>query len=417
MLNMERSQKWYSFFLHIHPKKIEEQALKFSLTFGLGGIATLLFSILVFTGIILKFLYTPTPDLAYESITYIRQNLVFGNIIRNLHHWSANVLIVVASLHMLRILLTGAYFGKRRSNWYIGISLLILTILMNFTGYLLPWDQLSFWAITVSSNMLDYIPFIGSPVKASLLQGELINSSTLLFFYNLHTGIIPLSVILLLLLHYWGIRKNGGVVISENSEQKKLAVNPHLIKRELAVGLILFAVLLILSYFFNAPLEDKADITDTPIDIKAPWYFMGFQELLIHFHPIIAIVILPGMLLFLAIRLPKIKGNIPIKGVWFQTSNGRKTAVITVIVGCLVGLAFIFIDDRFLSQSNLFTSGILSLIILSIIPFILKYLLSLKYKLSKSEIVQIFILYILTIFLIFTLTGIFLRDAGMVLIF
>ena len=167
-----------SLILHIHPTKTPKAALKFNYTFGLGGLLLLLASILAITGVMLIFVYTPTPDAAYESMIALQTEVYFGNLIRNLHHWSGNLMVVVAVLHLLRVFYTAGFTKPREFNWAMGVALLLLIIGANFTGYLLPWDQLAYWAITVGVSLLDYLPIIGEPLTRLLLGGSEVGAAT-----------------------------------------------------------------------------------------------------------------------------------------------------------------------------------------------------------------------------------------------
>jgi len=279
---MHISKSWYNLILHLHPRKLSRETLRFNLTFGLGGMAALLVIIQIFTGILLKFHYVPNPAFAYDSIQNLQQNILFGELARNLHHWSAVFLLCIAFLHMLRVVFTSAYRKPRHSNWIFGIILMTLVILSNFTGYLLPWDQLSYWAVTISTNLLEYIPLIGHSIKETFIGGEAIGEETLTNFYNLHTALIPATMVVLMSFHFWKVRRAGGVILSEEKKDSPLVdTQPNLVAREFVVALVLIATLLFFSVFFDAGLLEKANPSVNPNPAKAPWYFMGFQELLL----------------------------------------------------------------------------------------------------------------------------------------
>ena len=150
-----------SMILHIHPAKVDVRTLRFSYTWGLGGLSALLVVLLMSTGVLLEMNYTPSPPQAYLDILNLRTNVWFGELIRNIHHWSANLLVVVSILHLLRVFFTGTYRPPRETNWIIGVVMLLLVLGANFTGYLLPWDQLAFWAITVGTSIVEYVPLVG----------------------------------------------------------------------------------------------------------------------------------------------------------------------------------------------------------------------------------------------------------------
>ena len=147
--------------LHIHPTRVRKATLKLSHTWGLGGMVVILFLVQAFTGIILRFAYEPSPEKAYNSILIIQNQVLFGQFVRNMHHFSGMLMVVVSFLHLLRVFFTEAYHAPRHWNWIIGIGLIVTVVLSNFSGYLLPWDHLSFWAVTVATSMLHYIPGLG----------------------------------------------------------------------------------------------------------------------------------------------------------------------------------------------------------------------------------------------------------------
>ena len=220
--NNKPATSWYNLILHLHPRKVKLSTLEFTLTFGLGGMAALLIVIQIFTGLLLKFHYIPSPEGAYNSVLNINNNLLFGKLTHNIHHWSAILLLWITFLHMLRVLFTSAFRKPRHATWIFGIILLILVVLSNFTGYLLPWDQLSYWAVTVVTSLLEYIPLIGGAARNTLLGGNEVGSATLSNFFNLHTGIIPLVIIILMGYHFWRIRRAGGVIVPESSKDSPM---------------------------------------------------------------------------------------------------------------------------------------------------------------------------------------------------
>ena len=152
--------------LHLHPRAVPAEALAFPRTFGLGGIAVVLFVLLAVTGSLLLFAYEPSPERAYGSVREIIDQAPFGAFVRNIHHWAANGFLLVAFLHLLRVFFTGALHPPRRANWIVGLVLLLLVVAANFTGYLLPWDQLAYWAVTIATGMLEYVPLVGRHAAA-----------------------------------------------------------------------------------------------------------------------------------------------------------------------------------------------------------------------------------------------------------
>jgi quinol-cytochrome oxidoreductase complex cytochrome b subunit len=199
---------WASFVLHIYPVKVRKSDLAFKYSYYLGIISTVLFGSLILSGIYLMFFYVPSPASAYTNIQTIQTEVAFGQYIRNVHRWSAHLMVFAVAAHMAKMFYRGAYKAPREFNWVIGVMLLLMTLLMSFTGYLLPWDQLAFWAVTVGTEMAGYSPFIGSQVQGLLMGGDIVGSSTLLRFYVLHVAVLPSAIVFLLMIHLWRWRKD-----------------------------------------------------------------------------------------------------------------------------------------------------------------------------------------------------------------
>ena len=200
---------WGSFLLHIYPVKVRRSELGFKYSWYLGVISTVLLGSLVISGVYLMFFYVPSPGSAYTNIQTIQTEVAFGQYIRNVHRWSAHVMVLAVAAHMGKVFYRGAYKAPREFNWVIGVVLLILTLLMSFTGYLLPWDQLAFWAVTVGTEMAAYVPFIGEDTQGLLLGGPAVGSATLLRFYVLHVAVLPSIMIFVLMIHLWRWRKDS----------------------------------------------------------------------------------------------------------------------------------------------------------------------------------------------------------------
>ena len=198
--------------LHLHPVAVPRHAVRPSYTWCMGGITLFLFLVETITGVLLMFYYRPTLEWAYNDMLALRDVVSFG-VLREMHRWGAHAMVIAVWLHMLRVFLTGSYKPPREFNWVIGVALLVLTLLLSFTGYLLPWDQLSIWAITVGSNMAGSIPFLGSDglTQPLLLGARTVGEETLNRFYVLHCIAIPLAAGFLMALHFWRVRKDGGI--------------------------------------------------------------------------------------------------------------------------------------------------------------------------------------------------------------
>lgn len=202
-------------FLHLHPVKVNRASIKWSYSFGLGVISAIVFGVLVFTGVLLMFYYVPSVERAYPTMKEIQLSVPLGQFTRNMHRWSAHVMVITVILHMARVFYTGAYKPPREFNWIVGVVLLLLTLGASFTGYLLPWDQLAFWAITVGTNIASYVPLAGPSIREMLLGGFEVGQPALIRFYTLHIAILPLVITLLVSLHVWRVRKDGGLAVGE----------------------------------------------------------------------------------------------------------------------------------------------------------------------------------------------------------
>jgi quinol-cytochrome oxidoreductase complex cytochrome b subunit len=227
----ERSEAFFnSFLLHIQPAKIEKHALRFTYTFGLGLMSLYLFLILTVTGIFLMFFYVPATDQAYNRMLDLGSAVSFGYIMRGMHFWAANAMIAFVFFHLCRVFYTGGYKPPREFNWVIGVLLFVLTLILGFTGYLLPWDQLAFWAITVGANIAGKADWISDHIgmhdahfgiiaKNILLGGDTVGQEALIRFYTLHVAFLPTILGALIVMHFWRIRKDGGISSPKESPE------------------------------------------------------------------------------------------------------------------------------------------------------------------------------------------------------
>ena len=209
-----------SVLLHLHPAKVSRSGIRLSYTLCLGGLSAFMFVVLVVTGLLLMFYYVPSMQHAYGDMQDLEFVVPFGLLLRNLHRWAAHAMVILVIAHMARVFYTGAYKPPRQFNWVVGVGLLVMTLLLSFTGYLLPWDQLAYWATTVGTNMARNAPLIGaqgplamvgqdSDVAFVLLGGRTIGQSALLRFYVLHCFALPLAAVVLMAVHFWRSRKDG----------------------------------------------------------------------------------------------------------------------------------------------------------------------------------------------------------------
>jgi quinol-cytochrome oxidoreductase complex cytochrome b subunit len=377
-------QSFSNFFLHIYPVKVPTRVLRLRYSFRLGFIAAVLFGILTVTGVYLMFVYTPSPSAAYGDMQHLKTSVGFGQLIRNVHRWSAHLMVLVVALHMARVFYAGAYKKPREFNWVIGVVLLLITLGFSFTGYLLPWDQLSYWAVTVGTNLVHYVPLLGGTLQDLLIGGDQIGPSTLLRFYALHVAVLPAVLLIGLAVHIWRVRKDGfavteastgafeeaatvvpssgppaapaelyggrsrllGVVDRESVTATDRAVDdtvftwPHLVARHVVVALGVAALVLGLGVAFAAPLRDIANPNVTPEPSKAPWYFAGLQELLSHFDPLVAGILVPAGLMLVLVVLPYIDRNPATE------ARNRKVAVL-VFTGLVVAAVVLTVIGTF----------------------------------------------------------------------
>jgi quinol-cytochrome oxidoreductase complex cytochrome b subunit len=198
-------------FLHLHPVRVKRHAVRYTYTFCLGGISFFLFLALTVTGLYLMFFYVPSVSDAYRDIQSIESAVAFGSFTRNMHRWAAHLMVLTVFLHMMRVFYHGAYKPPREFNWVVGVVLLFCTLWLSFTGYLLPWDQIAFWAITVGTQMAQYAPILGPETGFFLLGGIQVGEDTLLRFYVMHVIAFPLITAIFLIVHFWRIRKDGGI--------------------------------------------------------------------------------------------------------------------------------------------------------------------------------------------------------------
>jgi quinol-cytochrome oxidoreductase complex cytochrome b subunit len=415
-----------SLVLHLHPAKIPERTLRWRYTWGLGGLAALLMVMLGITGIFLEMNYTPSPAQAYLDILDLRSNTWFGDLLRNLHHWSANLLIVVSVLHLLRVFFTGAHRPPRELNWLLGIGMLLLVLGANFTGYLLPWDQLAFWAITVGTSIASYIPLVGGLISRLLLGGPEVSAPTLLNFYSLHISFIPLSILALMSYHFWRVRKDGGLTIprtvDETTEPKMVRVTtiPHLVRRELVWAVAWITILLVWSMVVAAPLEGIANPQVSPNPAKAPWYFMGIQELLLHFHPLVGAVVIPGLALAALAMLPFYDIDIRNVGIYFRSRRGRSLALLATGISLLVTPAWVVLDEFVLDWANwlpawpsLISNGLIPLAVLALGLIGLDEWVKRAFGADKEERILFLFVFLFVALIVLTVIGIFFRGSGM----
>ena len=384
-----------NFLLHWFPAKTCKPSMAWSYSFWLGTVSAALLLVLVLSGGPLLFLYVPSVERAYGSIKDIEYVVTFGSWIRSVHRFAAHFMVAAVFLHLVRVFLTGAYKNgvgqgqKREQNWVIGVAMLLLTLLLSFTGYLLPWDQLAYWAVTVGTNIASSIPLVGPTVRELLLGGRGIDQPTLIRFYVLHVIVLPGALGGLFIYHMWRIRKDGGLaradttallssrvatplvptktytllgvargtaptVRSSTIEAPDQTVNsvPDLTRRIAIVVLATLAVMSLMSVFLRSPLEEAANALVTPNPAKAPWYFLWLQEIVtdttVHLGSFtingafVGGVILPGLLVTLLTVWPWLDHSpLAATGLWFPKTRRLQNITFLAIVAVIVGFTLI----------------------------------------------------------------------------
>jgi quinol-cytochrome oxidoreductase complex cytochrome b subunit len=413
------------FVLHARPVRVRRSTLSYTHTFGLGGSSLVLISLMVVTGVLMMFVYEPTPERAYRSVRALEDGVLFGGLVRNIHYWSANLLVVVAVAHMLRVLFTGGFHGRRQFNWVLGVLLLAGVLAANFTGYLLPWDQLAYWAVTICTGMFSYVPWIGGWLQEVARGGPELGASTLILFYTLHTTLLPVILVLLMAFHFWRVRKAGGVVDPRPPEEigdespEYVSTLPALLMRELAAGLALIAFVCVVAVFFDAPLGAPANPGMSSNPAKSPWYFVGFQELQLHFHPLIAVVAIPALAAFALLAIPYLRYPEPASGPWFLSGTGRRTCRLAAVAAAVLTPLLVIVDEFVLQpgagQPSLVWRGVVPLALLGAVAVGFRVLLKSRFGASKSEVVQALFVLFFVVLAVLTIVGVWFRGPGMAL--
>lgn len=283
-----------SFFLHIRPSFYHESVTGIYPTFRLGFLSTYFFFIEIITGLFLMVFYTPSPEVAYDNMLEILGNVPLGQLMRDLHRLGAEAMVLFVAIHMLRTFVTGSYKRPRQFTWFTGVVLLLLTLGLSFTGYLLPWDQLAFWAVTIGTSMAEAAPpeVVGTNVNLLLRGAPDIGAGGLLRFYLLHVFALPLLTVVFLFVHYYkvtlhaislppGIDEVGTDTAKRVPKENRVYFIPDVLTTELMwISLVTLILVAMVTWFFHAPLENHADPQVTPLHTVAPWYFLWIQGML-----------------------------------------------------------------------------------------------------------------------------------------
>ncbi|MDQ7783512.1 MAG: cytochrome b N-terminal domain-containing protein [Desulfomonilaceae bacterium] len=385
-----------NFLFHVFPAYVTKQSLSLATTFWLGTVTWVLFVILTITGVILMFLYVPSVERAYQSMKDIEFVVSYGSILRSMHRMAAHGMVAVAFLHMVRIWYTKAYSGPRRQgsrreiNWLIGLVLFVLTLALSYTGYLLPWDQLAYWALVIGANVAKSAPLVGDQMREILIGGTEIGQNTLIRFYILHCVALPILLVVVGAYHMWRLRRDGGLAATDRltmlqsaggdelkpsstktytllgiKEGTTLSVrssalpdsllaraNPELTTRLLIVMLLTHVVTLGVSLYVAAPLEAPANPLAPPNPAKAPWYFLWLQELIADTTLTVGTYVINGGFVG-GILIPTIalavlavwpfldRSPDDAMGVWFHRSRWLQNVVFTIGVIAVIGLIIV----------------------------------------------------------------------------
>ncbi|MFN3705649.1 MAG: cytochrome b [Thermoflexales bacterium] len=292
------------FWFHIRPSFYHEAVTTLYPTFRLGFLSAVFFMFEIITGIFLMIFYTPSPTSAYQNMLDILTNVPFGKFVRDLHRLGAEAMVIVVTLHMIRTFATGSYKKPRQFTWFTGVVLLVVTLFLSFSGYLLPWDQLAFWAVTIGTSMADAVPGVGPQLNLLLRGAPDIGAGGLLRFYLFHVVLFPLIGIIFVAVHYYKVVRYGISLppemeaVGEDTArkvppEKRVPFLPDILTNELMYMGVAFAFMAVsvVTWYQGAPLEHHADPLVTPNHTVAPWYFYWLQGLLKVPH---IIPILPG---------------------------------------------------------------------------------------------------------------------------
>jgi quinol-cytochrome oxidoreductase complex cytochrome b subunit len=384
-------------FLHLHAVRTHRWSLRWRTTWGLGIMAMAAFLITLVTGILLMFYYKPYPDAAYISIKDIHFVVPTGRFIRNIHRWAANLMVVAVLLHMARAFFTAAYRAPREFNWLVGMALLVTTLGLSFTGYLLPWDQLAYWAITIGANIAQSPREVtdalgitqlfdpGALQKLLLLGSDTVGEEALIRFYLLHVMLLPLVLAALAAVHFWRIRKDGGLTRPAEADRrlgpppwdtypvfteapaktyhlaaivrgKSPAVGdgpeqtipsmPHLMYAEMGVFMLTVLICVGLALVADAPLKELANPAVPENPAKAPWYFLGLQEL-VSYSAFMGGIGIPSIVLLGLGLIPYLDREEAGTGEWFGGPGGLRVVLWSVVVGLAAALGVEALAIRF----------------------------------------------------------------------
>lgn len=397
----ERSRAVFNnFFLHVHATRINPRSLRLTTTWGLGVSLVSQFVILTVTGVLLMVYYNPSIELAYDSIKDFQYVVPTGRFIRNIHRWIAHMMVATMILHMARVFYTSAYKAPREFNWILGMSLFVLGLLFSFTGYLLPWDQLAYWAITIGANIaaspnelaaalnLPREFYLGDIQLELLLGAKSVGQSALTRFYLLHVMVLPIVFVIVLALHVWRIRKDGGLAHPEGRQtpagkgvgtfqarpltadeqptktyglmavvagqtpytgkdlDETVPAWPYLLRAELLVFMLTMLIAVTLGLQFDAPLREIANPLVPENPAKAPWYFLGLQEM-VSYSAFVGGIVIPAVVVLGLALIPYLDREPEPSGIWFSGKRGRRILGWSILYGAVAAVLSVAIPVKF----------------------------------------------------------------------
>ena len=396
-----RSQAVFTnFLLHIHPTRTHPRTLRLSTTWGLGVSLISQFIILTVTGVLLMVYYAPSIAHAYDSIKDLHYVVPTGRFVRNIHRWTAHLMVFTVILHMARVFYTSAYKAPREFNWLLGMGLFVLTLGLSFSGYLLPWDQLAYWAVTIGANIAaspnELVHALGLPASFNIgdLQKELllgansVGQEALTRFYLLHVMVLPILMTLLIALHVWRIRKDGGLARPEGTPtpagkgvgtmqagsvepaaaprktyglmciikgrspytgqdpDETVPSWPYLLRGELLVFMLTMLVCVALGLLFDAPLKEIANAAVPENPAKAPWYFLGLQEM-VSYSAFVGGMVVPAIVVLGLALIPFLDREEEPAGVWFSGKAGRRVMTWSVLFAGVTAVLAVAVPVRY----------------------------------------------------------------------
>ena len=386
--------------LHVHSVRVHPHSLRLTTTWGLGVSLVSQFIILTVTGVLLMIYYMPSTEMAYDSMKDLHYVVPTGRLIRNIHRWASHLMVIFVILHMIRVFYTAAYKKPREFNWLVGMGLFVLTLALAFTGYILPWDQLAYWALKIAANIaaspnelsysmgLPEVFNVGDISKEMMLGSAEPGQDSLIRFYTLHVIFLPILAAIGIAVHIWRIRKDGGLArpdgtptpagkgtpsMSPAAQEAALSPEktyglmcvvrdksphtgqdpdetvpswPYLLRAELLVFMLTMLVCVALGILFDAPLREAANPAVPENPAKAPWYFLGLQEM-ISYSAFVGGFLVPVLavgglgLISLLDREPEPSG------VWFSGRRGRRVAIWAALFGTITAVAAVAVPVNY----------------------------------------------------------------------